>query len=758
MTSNIRDNLAKNGNSNPMISKLLQEENLKLSEISKLYPYNPLWAQLGDLYGAITSPIKLSKTIICGSEVNVKTIEKLLNVLTYFIRCSEIQRNCHTKIFDKEEINKTVNQQMNTKRTIHNSLSTNSSFARVIKTNGLARTATTHRELSEMASEVDDELTDEIRLPENLSEADAETYRLLLKILKKNVMNDIPKVLAFRDSRMVKQELRIGNKSMDTGIEMTLKDKQFLSKYQKNLLGDHIKFTVTRPDSDGIEEVIELDDEADFKNQLDNFISLSNLITANSLGGAQTVMKMFWGKEPYKETINIEQMKHLERLSAKHVHLEEESNEKLKTIPEADDAKGVVFVLGDNEKLVGLKTSPSLQTIQNFDVADVETFNIGAIKKTCKHNKKHSGVKFNFEKYPQIATNYMKSKNLEFHEHDVLEKAKKLDKMNCGASTSNTMKSDYPSTTTLQSQDDSDSDDECEFCSNGNGAHYLQTPSNATDLEFSGDQSHDFLSPTPRLIPSDATAHFQFLQTLDEDSELKSDDEIKVVEIPMLESAKVSNVQDEIMKPGFTSSLFTAASDHYIADMILQGITSPPAKWEVQLKHDLTVSSQCAVLEQSQAENVAIVANVDKYDVRLVSSHSNVLPSSSTANGIVGMSQLIASMLESVQAMFNSGLSEFQCLSFIESKFREIYLHSETLASFLLETEFCSLNTLTTALNLSVNDIPLLMSVASIHSPMIAKKYGITFRWPQQLVHHVNQKIFVSKHNFQYSFVIKTKF
>ena len=157
-------------------------------------------------------------------------------------------------------------------------------------------------------------------------------------------------------------------------------------------------------------------------------------------------------------------------------------------------------------------------------------------------------------------------------------------------------------------------------------------------------------------------------------------------------------------------------------------MTTPPTKWEVQLKQDLTISSHCAVLEQSQAENVAIVANVDKWDVRLVSSHSNVLPSNNTANGIVGMSQLIASMLESVQAMYSCGAAEYQCLSFIESKLREIYLHSETLASFLLETEFCSLSTLTTALNLSVNDIPLLMSVASIHSPMITKKYGITFR------------------------------
>lgn len=568
MTSNIRDNLAKNGRANPLISKLLQEENLKLSEISKIYPYNALWAQLGDLYGAITNPVKLSKTIICGSEGNVKTIEKLLNILTYFIRCSEIRRNCHTKIFDKEEINKCVNQQVNTRR----STQTFQNVGRTRKLNGLARTATTVKQLSDMASSSDDDLSDDVRLPDNLSESDAETYRLLLKILKKNVMNDIPKVLAFRDSRMVQQELRIGNKSMDTGIEMTAKDKQFLSKYQKNLIGDHIKFTVTRPDGEA-DEMIELyDDDSEFKSQLDNFISLSNLITANSLGGAQSVMKLFWRKEN-KETLNLEQIKHLERISAAHQHqLMEESSEKLKTIPEVNDGKdGVVFVLGDNDRLVGLKASPSQQTIQNFTD---ESFSNGMKKVTCKHKNKHSGVKFNFEKYPQIATNYMKSKNLEFHEYDVVEKGMKIEreqKLNCGASTS----TEFSSTNTLLSQDESDTDDECEVCRHGSSAHYLQTPSNATDLEFSGDQSHDgeLLPLTPRFSVSEvpSSPHFQFLQTLDENSVLKSvDEDVKLVDIPILESVRVPSVQDEIMRPGFTSSLFTAATDHYIPDMILQ--------------------------------------------------------------------------------------------------------------------------------------------------------------------------------------------
>lgn len=593
ITSNIRDNINKNSQTNPFITQLLEKENYKLSEISKSYPYNALWAQLGDLYGAITNPIKLSKTIICGSEGNVRTIERLLNMLTYFIRCSEIKKNSYTKVFDKESINKDVNQQMNQKKgnlsfPSDDTSSNNSSFRSLRKSNGMARTATTSKELCMMAndSSVEDKEVD-------VNEADAEKYRLLLKILEKNVMNDIPKVLAFRDSRMVQQELRIGNQSMDTGIEMTAKDKQFLKKYQKDLMtsAEGIKLTVTRPDNDGVEETIDLDDDSDFKSQIDNYISLSNLITANSLGiGA----KLFWGSEPYKEGLNLEQIKHIERMNAK--HQQHDCDEKtLKTIPEAVDDPhltngcsskiengGVVFVLGDNEQLVGLKASSSLQSLKSSDDDFGSSSSVavgGTIKKTtaCKHKyKKHSGVKFNFEKYPQIATNYMKSKNLEFSEYEVLEKGLK---MSCGASTSQTGNK-FPSTTTLTSQDDGDSDEseeECECCKNGR-AHYLQTPSNASELEFSIDShENDFLSPKPSVLSSDNVSlnHFQYLQTLDEDVELQSlsiEDDMKVVEVAMLESIKgqVSGLHDDASKPGFTSSLFTASSDHYIADMVLQ--------------------------------------------------------------------------------------------------------------------------------------------------------------------------------------------
>lgn len=560
--------------------QLLEQENLKLSEISKSYPYNSLWAQLGDLYGAIANPIKIAKTVIFGNESSIKTIDRLLNILTYFIRCNEIKKNNYTPIFDKDFVNKAVNEQMNKKHVkprplnlLTPTINTLSSKPSLKKpgSSGLTRTSTSIvRDLSSLDTECFKELEADEKLQETSKES--ETYKLLLKILKKNVMNDIPKVLAFRDSRFVKQELRIGNKSMDTGIEMNLRDKMYLKKYQKDLIlsAEQIKLTVTRPDNDGVEETIELDD--DFKSD-DNFVSLSNLITANNLGGNQSI-RLLW-----RDGLNLEQIKHLERIAAEQ-ELKEKKQEK-----EQNLADGVVFVLGDDEKLVGLKMSSSSQSLKE---CESRTETSGAIKKTntCNHYKKHSGVKFNFEQYPQIATNYMKSKYLEYSELEVLEKGMKMER-ELGAGTSRDSPTKVLSTDNLGStltEDERENDEDCECCKNG-GASYLQTPSNASELEFSSET--DYLSQNPSknekyLIDSNNYCSLkqltQSLATLDENSTLDSKttqpySHVKMIEVPLPENVEVSCASaNDDHKPGFISSLFTATSNHYIADMVLQVI------------------------------------------------------------------------------------------------------------------------------------------------------------------------------------------
>ncbi|XP_066487766.1 folliculin-interacting protein 2 isoform X2 [Tiliqua scincoides] len=59
--------------------------------LARSHPYNPLWAQLGDLYGAIGSPVRMARTVIVGKRKDL--VQRLLYVLTYFLRCSELQEN-----------------------------------------------------------------------------------------------------------------------------------------------------------------------------------------------------------------------------------------------------------------------------------------------------------------------------------------------------------------------------------------------------------------------------------------------------------------------------------------------------------------------------------------------------------------------------------------------------------------------------------------------------------------------------------------
>lgn len=106
-----------------------------------------------------------------------------------------------------------------------------------------------------------------------------------------------------------------------------------------------------------------------------------------------------------------------------------------------------------------------------------------------------------------------------------------------------------------------------------------------------------------------------------------------------------------------------------------------------------------------------------------MSSQTYVLPN--TSDSSIGMSQLVSSMLETVHAMWSSGINAYQCMSYIESQLLQIHLQSETFAAFLLATNFCNLDTVTSTLNLSEYDVPLLMSVASCHSPNVTKKYFV---------------------------------
>ncbi|RMZ99788.1 folliculin-interacting 1 isoform X2, partial [Brachionus plicatilis] len=54
-------------------------------KLQKTNPYNPLWAQLSDLHGAVNQPLKLVRCVVLGK--NRPLVERILFVCSYFMRC-----------------------------------------------------------------------------------------------------------------------------------------------------------------------------------------------------------------------------------------------------------------------------------------------------------------------------------------------------------------------------------------------------------------------------------------------------------------------------------------------------------------------------------------------------------------------------------------------------------------------------------------------------------------------------------------------
>lgn len=91
--------------------------------------------------------------------------------------------------------------------------------------------------------------------------------------------------------------------------------------------------------------------------------------------------------------------------------------------------------------------------------------------------------------------------------------------------------------------------------------------------------------------------------------------EMSCIELPL----PLSRCQHEdpivLSEWGVAGSLFGGVCSHYIPERALQGCAPLGVGWEVTLKRDLALEAQHPTLDQSLAEAVAIVANVDLWQV-----------------------------------------------------------------------------------------------------------------------------------------------
>lgn len=462
-------------------------------------PYNALWAQLGDLCGSIGCPPKTARTIIAGAS-NTQFINKLLTVLTYFVRCGNVTRtdflykDCEYKESNVTSVKVSHNADPNGSETCRNSLGQ-------YKSGDSLNVPSLHTQSA--GSSVSTLVSSEVSLKRSTT-------------------------------------LSNFNEKLSTNSEPVECSKILVGQLRRN--PTILISSKASPDS-----------------------------SLNSSG---------------PEEVEVE--------------------------------KKVVFVLGDDEKLVGLKNksnggkSVKRSSKVHNELLPGELDKLPEANETCDRSKscnsdnpskccrqtlqhskpiKHSGFKFEFDKYPQIVTNYMKSKNLEILDRHYIGKPGNLKLDNFQFD---------PTVVPLIQEERCEACYKCQLMES-----MLQTPTNASEMEFmndvprqsepqfakatvAGDEQRE-MSPKSFVRKRKentiivnlkagaynnqtgiSTASVQRGRSMSHVEKPNDIYEVKqVLELPLPNICRQTH--DGEVRSGFDASLLGGVTEHYVPELILQG-------------------------------------------------------------------------------------------------------------------------------------------------------------------------------------------
>lgn len=81
----------------------------QIEKLGSWYSCNPLWAQLGDLYGALGNPVKVAHTVIAGDPRKSDLINSVLLFLSYFIRSGTIRKCQEYRCTSQQDVQMATN-------------------------------------------------------------------------------------------------------------------------------------------------------------------------------------------------------------------------------------------------------------------------------------------------------------------------------------------------------------------------------------------------------------------------------------------------------------------------------------------------------------------------------------------------------------------------------------------------------------------------------------------------------------------------
>ncbi|CAM4711606.1 unnamed protein product [Lepidochelys kempii] len=696
-------------NGQPPIKIFLEKHSSQsVDMLAKTHPYNPLWAQLGDLYGAIGSPVRLAKTVVVGKRQDL--VQRLLYFLTYFIRCSELQEThllengedeaivmpgtVITTTLEKGEVEESEYVLITIHRNRSNLLSRESEEMRTPNCSckyckcpllGQNTEGVSHqeREYAQNASKVDLETSsDESR---TISVADCQENAADIKQCK-------DKLTSCLDTKL-ETVICTGSTSVDkcAMAESGLEPTAGTWRTEESLESGNQAIRVTRSTGIAVE-----------KKPPDKLLSDA---FPCSTAEAQTKVTFLIGDSMSPDSdIELRSQAVVEQIARHH---NQAAMEEGVSAAQNCEAKQTV---GDQNRDCGTAEpfpqvasahqnwNPNPYNAESMSLFDeyftddgsIETRTIDDIPMQATIDVLDHGSSLELSKKLGTTNSKLPSEFCKFMESDRQETCKKC----------------------FAEQDQRNTISIC--VPHGDKENSEKKVAPGSDWDIPRNESSDSALGDSE---SEDTGHDLTRQNsnyyVGEHEDWTEEDEIP---FPGSKLVEVNSIQPSIAN--FGRSLLGGYCSSYVPDFVLQGVGN-----DEKLRHclvsDLSHAVQHPVLDEPIAEAVCIIADTDKWTVQVASSQRRMIDNKLGKEVLV--SSLISNLLHSTLQLYKHNLSPNFCVMHLEDRLQELYFKSKMLSEYLKGQMRVHVKELGVVLGIESSDLPLLAAVASTHSPYVAQ-------------------------------------
>ncbi|NXM47251.1 FNIP1 protein, partial [Gymnorhina tibicen] len=693
-------------NGQPPIRIFLEKHSSQsVDMLAKTHPYNPLWAQLGDLYGAIGSPVRLAKTVVVGKRHDL--VQRLLYFLTYFIRCSELQE---THLLENGE-------------------------DEAIVMPGTVITTT-------------------------LEKGEVEESEYVLVTMHKNRGSLLP---------TESEEMRAPNcsckyckcpislaQNIEGVAQQEREDMQSTPKVELESSSDENRTIVPE---DGQEDAVDVTQPRPCVDTKLETVVCTGSASPEKCMGTESCL------EPTASTWRSEDV--LEPGSqagggtrTPGIAVEKKPPDKLfmDTFPcsAAEVQTKVTFLIGDSmspDSDIELRSQAVVEQIARHHSPPAAEAGVSAdqnceAKQTVEDQNRDCGTA---EPFPEVASEHQswnpnpysaESMSLfdEYFTDDSSIETRTIDDIPGQAATSLLAhNSSLEFSKKLCTKVCKPPSEFCKFMDSVRQETYKNCFNEQDQREKvsicvpHGDRENVEKKVAPGIdwdIPRNESSDSALGDSESEDTghDLtrlggnyyggEQEDWAEEYEIPFPGSklVEVNSVQPSIAN--FGRSLLGGYCSSYVPDFVLQGIGS-----DEKLRHclvsDLSHAVQHPVLDEPIAEAVCIIADTDKWTVQVASSQRRMIENKLGKEVLV--SSLVSNLLHSTLQLYKHNLSPNFCVMHLEDRLQELYFKSKMLSEYLKGQMRVHVKELGMVLGIESSDLPLLAAVASTHSPYVAQ-------------------------------------